>query len=572
MPSCEIIGSSFGARITYKVTQDIQLNRSVVRVTRVEMRSLSSMNLSCYIKGTISINGNQAATLALTDTTGCAVDMTKNYSGGGEGDSWFSGFSTKNITVNHQEDGTAQIAVYANLFVYYNQAPLDYGINKTVYPYLPAIPRVSQLEAEDGTLGQPLTIRITREASGFTDTLSWHCGSLEGTIAEKTEQTELEWTPPIELAEQQTQDTKVSIVLTVTTYRGDTQVGTREKEVICHIPEDVVPILLVWVSDKTGIWQEYNAYVQSISKIIVQSTAEGIYGSTIQDIQVRCGKMTGSGDQVVFAMDDCGSIPITVTATDSRGRIARHEKTIQVQPYQKPSVTIREAFRCDEQGEPQPDGEYLKVVFDAEANKDYNKLIFYYGVCTVHNGEEQRKVTLLEYLSQSSVQGGSFIMSAGQDTAYECQVIVQDDYNKVTSQTALVNVAFVLMDLCRSTKAVGIGMRAKNPQKLSIGVDTDMNECAIGNMADPTKEQDAATKAYVDRVIGRVYPVGSIYISVTDTPPDSLFGGTWERIADTFLLASGESYPPGSTGGVGADAAHNNMPPYLAVYMWKRVE
>ena len=142
----------------------------------------------------------------------------------------------------------------------------------------------------------------------------------------------------------------------------------------------------------------------------------------------------------------------------------------------------------------------------------------------------------------------------------------------MTSQTALVNVAFVLVDLCRSTKAVGIGMRAKNAQKLSIGVDTDMNECAIGNMADPTNEQDAATKAYVDRVISRVYPVGSIYISVTDTPPDSLFGGTWERIADTFLLASGESYPPGSTGGVGADAAHNNMPPYLAVYMWKRVE
>ena len=55
MPSCEIIGSSFGARITYKVTQDIQLNRSVVRVTKVEMRSLASMNLSCYIKGSITI-------------------------------------------------------------------------------------------------------------------------------------------------------------------------------------------------------------------------------------------------------------------------------------------------------------------------------------------------------------------------------------------------------------------------------------------------------------------------------------------------------------------------------------
>lgn len=50
-----------------------------------------------------------------------------------------------------------------------------------------------------------------------------------------------------------------------------------------------------------------------------------------------------------------------------------------------------------------------------------------------------------------------------------------------------------------------------------------------------------------------VYPVGSIYISVTDTSPASLFGGTWERLKDKFLLAAGDSYAAGSTGG---EAAH----------------
>ena len=125
-----------------------------------------------------------------------------------------------------------------------------------------------------------------------------------------------------------------------------------------------------------------------------------------------------------------------------------------------------------------------------------------------------------------------------------------------------------------------------------------------------------------ENILSKVYPVGSIYMSLSSTDPKTLFGGTWERLKDRFLLAAGDRYSAGATGGeathtltkdempshnhyaainggtdsygqnrttigsfankaqgysdsstifaTGGGNAHNNMPPYLAVYMWKR--
>lgn len=46
-----------------------------------------------------------------------------------------------------------------------------------------------------------------------------------------------------------------------------------------------------------------------------------------------------------------------------------------------------------------------------------------------------------------------------------------------------------------------------------------------------------------------IYPVGSIYMSTNSTSPATLFGGTWTQIKDSFLLACGDTYANGTTGG-----------------------
>lgn len=141
-----------------------------------------------------------------------------------------------------------------------------------------------------------------------------------------------------------------------------------------------------------------------------------------------------------------------------------------------------------------------------------------------------------------------------------------------------------------------------------------------GSDASVTAANIAAALGYTpigaSDLLDAIYPVGSIYQSVNSTSPATLFGGTWERIEDKFLLAAGDIYAVGTTGGeathtltvsempkhnhgnyieiasnasnkyisggsaygdlyrstasTGGGQPHNNMPPYQAVYVWQR--
>ena len=90
--------------------------------------------------------------------------------------------------------------------------------------------------------------------------------------------------------------------------------------------------------------------------------------------------------------------------------------------------------------------------------------------------------------------------------------------------------------------------------------------------APPTKNEFDAWFKMVDEKLNylygqlqttasKLYPIDSIYISFNSTNPSTLFGGTWVRLKDTFLLACGDTYPANTTGGSATKTiAVSNMP------------
>lgn len=50
-------------------------------------------------------------------------------------------------------------------------------------------------------------------------------------------------------------------------------------------------------------------------------------------------------------------------------------------------------------------------------------------------------------------------------------------------------------------------------------------------------------------IVDLIYPIGSIYMSVSSTSPSVLFGGSWEKIEGKFIMSSDSSYSAGTTGG-----------------------
>ncbi len=269
------------------------------------------------------------------------------------------------------------------------------------------------------------------------------------------------------------------------------------------------------------------------------------------------------------AMTNLGGVPIYTAVTDLISLPTTTSEIIQAMPY--PSI--------------------LMTWIDTVSNS-ITDLPCGYGTLTIHKRAGARLQILYNRSYEGAVNGNNFYFG---------------NYNTL-SKTVTWNRIFTNYSGCQVPIANG-GTGASNASVARTNLDVYSKS----------------------EILDVIYPVGAIYMSVNSANPQTLFGGSWERIQDKFLLSAGSAYSAGSTGGVashyhttadhtltineipshshnfnnatdegstslwsytatyrtaskgptdttGGGQPHNhgntsqssNLPPYLAVYVWKR--
>lgn len=471
------------------------------------------------------------------------------------------------------------------------------------YSYSMAVdPAASKVSAPNGTLSTSLPLTVTRYNTGFTHTITYKCGTVSGTVVSNSTAASVAWDNAngnvSALAAQNTTGLSVNVTFTIYTYSGSTLIGTDATTVSMAAPADAVPGVSVKVEDAAGYLATYGAYVQGWSKLKITATPTLAYSSPITTYVITAdGKTYNTTPVTTGVVQGKDKLTVTAKVTDARGQPSNVVSTeITVLPYAKPSVTVT-AYRCNSSGEADLEGGYMRIGFNATIASLNGKNTATYSIS--YTGGSTITGTGTSYLS------GALACDVSKTVSVE--VTVTDKLDKGT-KSAVIPIAFTLMDFYNTGMGVSLGKVATRN-----GFDCAMDAYFTGKVTIGTR-----------LLIDTIYPVGSIYMSTNNTSPQSFFGGTWERIQDRFLLAAGSTYAAGATGGAathtlttdemprhyhvlkvatststasdaawrangvkayssnqvesptdnikesGNTVAHNNMPPYLAVYVWKR--
>ena len=555
-----------------RITQNSQ---SVVQNT-------SSVTVGLVIRwngGSYNATGNAPGTLTVD---GRAYDFKAVFNTGRRTSGSETIFETT-LEIPHEQDGKKTL-LCAGQFDTQTMAGTVYASESLT---LTPIPRASRVAATSAPIGQSILIAVTRYSGSFTHSLSYRFGGEAGWVGAGGEASETEvrhsagsvaFTLPEAFYSQIPDRKSAAGTITCHTYAGSEKMGETTAAFTAYAGEETCcPVITGTVRDENpatlALTGDDSVLVRGCSDAKCTVTAQARNGATLTETTVNGLPITDTLT-IGGAETEC----FTFRATDSRGYTAAFQpEGLTLVPYIK--LTCNPTAR---RTDPTSGNALLTVqgaYFGGSFGREENTLTLSYRV---GEGDFTPVTPQLEqdrYRAEVPLSGLDYTRS------HTLQVRAEDRLSRV-EKTLTVHKGIPVFDWGEQDFAFHV------PVSFQGGV---------GNLGQ------------------LLYPVGYIYLSVAETSPEALFGGTWQRLKDRFLLAAGDEYAPGQTGGeaahtlteaelpahshyaygwaevndgsggyrvlganyesggaddhtrtAGSGKAHNNLPPYLAVYAWQR--
>ena len=233
-------------------------------------------------------------------------------------------------TIQHNIDGTASFTISSDVKATDNSVYGHFDMSGSHTFTLDTINRASTVNATNGYIGEDISITVSRVSSALTHTLSYTFGRLSGTIAEKSNSTNIKWALPTSFYDEIGNDKSKTGIITCQTYDNNNLVGSSTCEFTASInPAVSAPLLSPAVVDVNSttiaLTGDANTLIRYESMVEFQINAIAQNGATIANQSVTCGSKKVSGSAIGI-IDDVESGTFLFSATDSRGLIG--EKTI----------------------------------------------------------------------------------------------------------------------------------------------------------------------------------------------------------------------------------------------------
>lgn len=575
--------------IYWSAVQSVDGNYSDVTATLYYSRSNSGYTTTGTWSGGITINGSRTSGSRYLSISYQSETMAISAT----------------VRVYHDADGSKAITISADGAISGTSLSAT-SISAAIT--LDTIPRATtpELSVSSVDMGSKVTINLPRASSSFTHKVWYRPSGGAWVVIADNVATSYVWTVP-DLATSIPNATGLKIEVDVETFSGSTKIGEKSVYMTATVPTSVVPaISSVAASEATsGLAAKFGAFVQGKSALKVIVTASGAKGSTITKYETVIQSVLYKDASFTSGIiTDSGTISIATTVTDSRGRTAKITKNVTVLPYSPPAINAFAAWRITSSGSASDDGNRVAVKMNYAVASVGGKNDRTYRLKYKKSGDESftQFASGTASTAYDNTQSFTSAPNISADYAYVIRLEIADYFQTVAHEVQIPT-AFTIMDFRNTGRGMAIG-KVSEKDALEVAMDAEFT----GDV-----EFSGVVTVNSKTLLDWLHPVGSIYQSTDSTDPSELFGGAWERIKDCFLLAAGNTFAAGKTGGEsevtlsrfqlpgavwasgsGENAivtstsgaagsgygmytqaddwgkAHNNMPPYLAVYVWKR--